>query len=1223
MADEQLGALIDLSIEQALADISTLGDRLADELTAGSETFTEAMAEAIGAVPDVTITPDVTEVAPALEEAVTGSDTTAVVEADASAVPDEVSAAVDSADSTVAVDADVSEAASAIEGLADDVTPIDVPVEVDTADAEGQLDDLANSATGASSSLSNAAAGSREFGSATNVAAATAGIAAGSTSELSRATDGLSGGWGAAATGGFAFAGALGVIFNAGVDSTGAVQRFNATLGDTAPAVEQINVGNLNRDLGDLAITLGTDDEALMNTAASLFQFAKNSGASDKQADQFTERLVALAARAVALNPALGSVADVADQMAVRLQRGGRFAASFGLDLNAADIAQRAMTDSGKQNVAELSIYEKSAAAAEIATQRYGGSIDQAVNRGAANAVIQQRSLREELNNVIEAAGRQVVVPLFGAIEAGLPVVGDFAAGVAQVAVDVLPVFITGLEAIEPPLHLLVDLLDLVGPAIGPVTAGFITWLAVTEGAPRVIGLLVTGIVSLVEAAPAAAAAIGITTTAVEAAEEGMLAVLGPVGLIAGGLAIAASAFGLFGGGADEGSQDLDGFSSSIEKANGLLDETATKAAASLIKERGQTDDLASAGVHLSDVLRGTAAAGAGQRDVLGQISQLTDQLSASQTNLNSESSQGRDVTADLTKRRQELIDTLSRENPALGAVVAALLKEDSTNSGVIGTLTDLSAKHSEATEAARNAAKAGTDEASAAEASAAANTSAAAGISAADEARVRAQAGQKAFRDEVAATQQTFVDAALASYSYALGLGDATAAENALKAAGDALNTTLDLLLGRFLSADQAENAFHEGLLALGDTLFANGFAFDENTKAGLENRDALDQLAEKASSAASAILKSTGDVGQAVVPLQELRDNIQQLRDKLAAAGQDTGFEDTLLGQIDRAIAGVEGKQPAMAQAGLDVSKAGAIGGSLASIDWEALGAFLATQAAQSASDQTPAWSATGAGLAGAGAASLSAALGQWVETGTELGTGGHTGVSSTLGGWIGAGAENAAGAVAGAASQAGAMHGAGTGVGYGGTTGLSQGLAGMPGVASGSVLDSVNAAALAGANAHNVGYGIGTSFVEGIADGANADRSYLAGTLADIVASGVAAAKHAAGISSPSKVFAREVGLPIAQGIAVGISSGAELAAVATSRLVENASSPFSPNLGAGALGGGVGPGGAVIMFNIQVSGVQNPAVAREVGDQIGNGAADALARRGVVVQARVGG
>jgi uncharacterized protein YaeQ len=52
---------------------------------------------------------------------------------------------------------------------------------------------------------------------------------------------------------------------------------------------------------------------------------------------------------------------------------------------------------------------------------------------------------------------------------------------------------------------------------------------------------------------------------------------------------------------------------------------------------------------------------------------------------------------------------------------------------------------------------------------------------------------------------------------------------------------------------------------------------------------------------------------------------------------------------------------------------------------------------------------------------------------------------------------------------------------------------------------------------------------------------------------------------------------------------------------------------------SVGGG---SGTQIAFNISVSGVTSEATGRAVGEQIGKGAADALARRGVIVAARTG-
>jgi hypothetical protein len=564
----------------------------------------------------VTIVPDVSAVDPAISDAVSSADTTAVVDATgaetitadidsavssadstvqvdetgAESITGDIDAAVSAADATVPVSADVGDAQSAIDSLSAD--PIEVPVEADTTDAQGALDDLGSSATGAGSALDSASGSARSFSGTTGAVAAATGIAQGSTSELTSAVGGLGGGFEAAVGGGAAFAGTLGVLFHAGVEATGASERFTAILGPMATAMSTINVGTLNEDLGQLAIKLGTDDEALQQTAATLFQFAKNSGATDQEADRFGETLIALASRAVALNPSLGSVADVADQMSVRLARGGRFAASFGLDLNAQEIAARASADANGKAANELSIYEKAAAAAEIATEKYGNSLGSSVEQGASNAIIVQRRLREEFNNVLEAVGKTVVIPMFDLIQASLPVVSDFASVVGEVAAGALPVLTGALSAVDVPLRLVADAFALVGPAIGPAVAGFLAFEVATSAVPFALNFVAGALLSIGPAAEGAAAAVGAASTAMSGTG---------IGLLVAGLAAGAAAFGLFGSGADAGSQDLDTFTTSIVNAGGAIDESAAKAATSALQESGALHALGQAHISLSD----------------------------------------------------------------------------------------------------------------------------------------------------------------------------------------------------------------------------------------------------------------------------------------------------------------------------------------------------------------------------------------------------------------------------------------------------------------------------------------------------------------------------------------------------------------------------------------------------------------------------------------------
>lgn len=1253
MADEQLGAELDLDIAGALSSVDDLGSAIEQALSGSVESFADLMGAAVAAVPDVELEADTTAIEPAITTAVESADTEAEIEADTAAVTPDIDAAVQaadtglvidaetegmtadidsavgSADTTVEVHADTSDAQSAIENIQGE--DVEIAVDADTSDAQAAIDDLSSSATEAGSAMSAGGAGGRDFGAGADFAAAGAGLAAGSASELVDATSGVSDTFKVGAVAGGAFATTLGVLFTAGVDSTGAMQRFKQIVGETGPALETINVGSLNDDLDHLALKLGTDDEALRNTAASLFQFAKNSGAGDQAADGFAEKLIGLASRAVALNPSLGSVSDVADAMSVRLQRGGRFAASFGLDLNAADIANRAMADSGKTNTAQLSIYEKTQAAANLAVERYGDSIQHTVNEGAQNAIIVQHRLNEEIRNVIESAGRAVVVPMFDLIEAALPIIGDFAQLAGNLGSAVLPSVAAAFAIVEPPLQVVTALLEVLGPILPPLAAGFITFLAVTEGVPLVMGLVASGLITLTEVAPAAAAAIGLTATGIEAAEVGIATALPVIGLIVGALAIGATAFGLFGGGAEEGSQQLDDFTSSVEAANGKLDESAVKAAAALFKERNQSDDLAHSGVQLADVLAATSQAHGRERDLLDRVGSLTQALVIHQENLASASDQGKASTAGLNAERDRTIATLAKTNPALADIVSSLLAEDSTNSGVINTLSELSAQRDAATQSAHDNAQAGLDEASAArEAQSAAQLEA--------QAQGEAAAARKANADGVKALaaeqQQIASDYALAqeaSAGYALGVRTAEQAEQALKTASDDLSGSLDLLLGRFVSADQQSNNFHLALQGLGDDLLANGFAFDANTKAGLENRNNLDEVASKASSTATAILNSTGNITAAVAPLEEFRGSLVSLRDAMRNAGQDTSFLDGLLTNVDNAIAGVQGKTPAMVEEARKLTAAGAAGGALTADDWTALGEYLGSQGVAGASFTQDDWDAIGRLLADSGKEGAQGTVSDWLGTGGTLGQTGAAGAQNTLGSWISAGGNIAGAAVSAAAGQAGAMRGAGTGVGQQGTAGLAGGMSGMPGVASGSVLDSTNAAALAGANAHNVGYGIGAALSSGIGDGIIANDNYVQSQARAVVNHAEEAARAAADAHSPSRLFAA-IGHDLSSGLAVGISDSAHLVAAASSDLIDaaggtieaghdlmEASTPWTPAVGGD---GPYGGGDLHINFDVQVHGVADPAAARVAGEELIDGAMDALTRRGIVVTARLG-
>lgn len=375
---------------------------------------------------------------------------------------------------TVPVTADTSAAEGEVSSLVSDIeaSQAEIAVGADTSEAEAAIGDLGSELVEVGGDAGSAASETRGFADAAGLAAGGAALARGEVGGLGVAAGALSTTSAAGAGALLALGGSVAFLFEKGLDATSALQRFNFIVGDMREQVLRVEVGDLNEDLDKLAIKLGTDDEALRNASASLFQFALNSGASRDEAADFTNQVDALAARAVALNPALGTVDTAAEGLSVRLARGGRFASSFGLSLTAAEISARALANTGKDAAADLTLFEKSQAAAQIAVERYGDTLNDTVTRGAKNAAIEQRSLKEQLDNVFEAAGKPLVSPVLEGIKAALPSVGAFGAAVGEVAVSAIPALTATLEGVTPAIVAAGDALSFVLGVLNEIPGG-------------------------------------------------------------------------------------------------------------------------------------------------------------------------------------------------------------------------------------------------------------------------------------------------------------------------------------------------------------------------------------------------------------------------------------------------------------------------------------------------------------------------------------------------------------------------------------------------------------------------------------------------------------------------------------------------------------------------------------------------------------------------------
>ena len=123
--------------------------------------------------------------------------------------------------------------------------------------------------------------------------------------------------------------------------------------------------------------------------------------------------------------------------------------------------------------------------------------------------------------------------------------------------------------------------------------------------------------------------------------------------------------------------------------------------------------------------------------------------------------------------------------------------------------------------------------------------------------------------------------------------------------------------------------------------------------------------------------------------------------------------------------------------------------------------------------------------------------------------------------------------------------------------------------------------------GYSLYGEGLGIGASLGDGIAAGIAGTVSAVAAAAAQVVFGAVRAAKFAGAIASPSKLFAREVGAPIAQGVAVGILGERGTVNASLSSLIDGLTSPSvsaSRLMGSMPTGPGVAGGGASTVVQV---------------------------------------
>lgn len=442
-----LEEIVELDSSAALSAIDDIGSALTNSVIPFNDAIQEALAGA--ASTQIELNTDTGKLTDDIDSAISSASSPVETTVDEGVITDGIDSAISAAntDITPAVDIDEASITDQIDAAGANADIVVTP-EVDTSGID-QLSSSADNATGSVEGLSGAthglgvagdlASGSMGAlgGAASSVGGAAVPLAAGLTSILGVSTD----------------------LFHKALDLNEAEFRFNTILGDQANAVNNIHLDGLNTNIHDLAIQVGGSAANLKNASANIFQMGTSAGYAGPQVANTTQTIVALAARAVALNPALGDVGDVTNRLSVALARGGRFANQFGLGfLNSKDIIKEATAETGK-SAGQLLLYEKAAAGAVIANQKLGTSLAGDIARGSSSATVSFKSLKASLEENLAEFGKPLISvfiqgmkELSPAIKSAAKDFADLAKVILPLAIEVLPLLTSALKAVDVPI---------------------------------------------------------------------------------------------------------------------------------------------------------------------------------------------------------------------------------------------------------------------------------------------------------------------------------------------------------------------------------------------------------------------------------------------------------------------------------------------------------------------------------------------------------------------------------------------------------------------------------------------------------------------------------------------------------------------------------------------------------------------------------------------------
>jgi hypothetical protein len=202
------------------------------------------------------------------------------------------------------------------------------------------------------------------------------------------------------------------------------------------------------------------------------------------------------------------------------------------------------------------------------------------------------------------------------------------------------------------------------------------------------------------------------------------------------------------------------------------------------------------------------------------------------------------------------------------------------------------------------------------------------------------------------------------------------------------------------------------------------------------------------------------------------------------------------------------------------------------------------------------------------------------------------------------------------------------AGSLFGSGFSEGTGAGASGMDDAASSAAGAAINKVRAKNPDAYSAGSLLGSNLGQGMQAGINSVAAAVASAASLLVSGAIARARAEAQTGSPSRLFAR-LGADMAAGVVVGLEGGTSAVEGASAGLVDAAASVANlsaADVSVRAFGdGAAGAGGIIVqgvagMVQIDLTGVTDVAVARNVADAAAAGFVDGLLTRRVTALAR---